>query len=450
MTESPHDNGEPLGRIPYGCGMVAGPKTIVAGTRAGVKFGFETSPHRSALTTSSRTAASRRIALGSYGAEELQSMFSQDPFSSFNSTMGSSVSLGHTSSRSRAEDLGKSPDTHANQLEDEGPPRERAAAALTTAEARDIFSKLDTNSDGKISMMEFILGVRTDGDIAHRLALPTENHREDESRDIYQHVFGDIDWDTSKDISLEEFLSYYEQIRSVSANTCDAEADSSYDELTSIINGAGSEVCICLQEPFCFLLLWLTFCASHSDAMVALGVSAMLLTYECPFCSARLTCLQQKNLEPLMLKDEKGIEGFWIDKRNKTAYHVSRIGPVSDDGSERRKTPSNTLKQNPKLGGELPPMDPRRALQPERMDHLEQVANFLYAKVGPLPEVMVRVRLRIFDTKTWASWKQRQREAAWGEAKSLIRIAASNAGKTGHGGGLETEGSDDNGPRSLK
>ena len=374
-------------------------------------------------------------------------MFSHHPSSSFNSTVGSSALLGHTSSRSRAEDLGKSPDTHANQLGDEGLPRERAAAALTAAEARDIFSKLDTNSDGKISMMEFILGVRTDGDIAHRLALPTEDHREDESRDIYQHVFGDIDWDTSKDISLEEFLSYYEQTRSVSANTSDAEADSSHAELESIINGAGSQVCICFQGPFCSFLLRLTFGDSHLNAIVALGVSAMLLTYECPFCSACLTSLQAKNLEPLVLKDEKGIEGFWIDKRNKTAYHLSRIGPVSDDGSEGRKTTPNTLEENPKLGGELPPMDPRRALQPERMDHLEQVANFLYTKVGPLPEVMVRVRLRIFDTKTWATWKTRQREAAWSEAKSLIRIAASNAGKAGQGEGLQTEGSDDNGPR---
>ena len=143
-----------------------------------------------------------------------------------------------------------------------------------------------------------------------------------------------------------------------------------------------------------------------------------------------------------MLKDDAGIEGFWIDKRNQTAYHVSRIGPISNHESETR---INTLDQNPKLGGELPPLDPRRALQPERMDHLEQVANFLYAKVGPLPEVMVRVRLRVFDCKKWASWKKLQREAVWAEAKGMIRIAASSTAKNS-----EAEDSDIDAPRSAK
>jgi hypothetical protein len=129
----------------------------------------------------------------------------------------------------------------------------------------------------------------------------------------------------------------------------------------------------------------------------------------------------QKNLEPLVLKDEDGIEGFWVDKRNKTAYHVSKIGPVSNDATGN---PNIGLQQAPKVWGELPPMDPRRALQPERMDHLEQVANFLYTKVGPLPEVMVRVRLRVFEGQQWASWKKIQQQATWAEAKSLIRVAA--------------------------
>lgn len=153
----------------------------------------------------------------------------------------------------------------------------------------------------------------------------------------------------------------------------------------------------------------------------------------------------KKSLEPMMLKGEDGIEGFWVDKHSKTAYHVSKIGPISTDnpqvpstrtgghGSPTRsqtRNPSqrkNTLEADAHVGGELPPMDPRRALEPERIHHLEHIAQFLYAKVGPLPEVMVRLRLRVFDAPHWQKWKQAQRDGTWAEAKLLIRAAAATA-----------------------
>ena len=70
-------------RIPYGCGVVAGPTTIVAGVRAGVKFGFETTAKASAV----RSAPASRITLGTYGSEELRAMFSDSPIRSLNSSL---------------------------------------------------------------------------------------------------------------------------------------------------------------------------------------------------------------------------------------------------------------------------------------------------------------------------------------------------------------------------
>jgi hypothetical protein len=70
-------------RIPYGCGVVAGPTTIVAGVRAGVKFGFETTAKASAV----RSAPASRITLGTYGSEELRAMFSDSPIRSLNSSI---------------------------------------------------------------------------------------------------------------------------------------------------------------------------------------------------------------------------------------------------------------------------------------------------------------------------------------------------------------------------
>ena len=71
------------GRIPYGLGVIAGPNTIVAGSRAGIKFGFEVSSHKN---STGRSTAAERIALGTYGAEELQSMFGDSLASTTNRT----------------------------------------------------------------------------------------------------------------------------------------------------------------------------------------------------------------------------------------------------------------------------------------------------------------------------------------------------------------------------
>lgn len=219
--------------------MVAGPATIVAGTRAGVKFGFETSRHGLAHAKPFHITASRRIALGSYGAEELQSMFNQNSLS-FNSTMDSCASI--SVNASSAANARKSSDTQATQLDVVG---QRRGPVITKAEAEDIFSKLDTDSHGKISMMRFVHGVRTNPDIARRLQLPTEHHREYECRDMFQHVFGDVDLDMSKNISLDDFVAYYEQRMGLSSDIYNAGCDPNYDELESIIAESSKQVPWC-------------------------------------------------------------------------------------------------------------------------------------------------------------------------------------------------------------
>jgi len=94
-SSSANDSQIDQGRIPYGCGVVAGPTTIVAGVRAGVKFGFATTTKAPVV----RSAPAGRIALGAYGAEELRAMFSDSPMSSLsaslNRTMPSSFGSTH-------------------------------------------------------------------------------------------------------------------------------------------------------------------------------------------------------------------------------------------------------------------------------------------------------------------------------------------------------------------
>ena len=160
----------------------------------------------------------------------------------------------------------------------------------------------------------------------------------------------------------------------------------------------------------------------------------------------------KKTLEPMVIQDEAGIAGFWVDRHNNTAYHVSKIGPVGSTslaakpgaknidtsadlrhllvessglrGSAKEAEKSqwkNVLVADQALGGELPPMDPNRALEPERMNHLEHIASFLYEKAGPLPEFMVRLKLRVFDMHAWKTWKQRVCDEFWSEAKQMIQ-----------------------------
>ena len=99
-------------------------------------------------------------------------------------------------------------------------------AELTMDEARGAFNALDTNSDGKISMLEFVRGLRCMPDLARKLHLPTVIRQEEESRKIFQHAFGEMDVDLSKNISLDEFLSFYlRPIRSAEDGSTPRDAD---------------------------------------------------------------------------------------------------------------------------------------------------------------------------------------------------------------------------------
>ena len=133
-------------------------------------------------------------------------MFNQNPFLSLSSTHGSNTSLALTTSRTSASGLEESSlAAQRNQLavSEIGPEAgQGGAVVLTEVEAKDIFARLDSNSDNKISMIEFVHGLRRNADLARRLGLPTEIHQEDESREIFQHAFGDMDMDLNKNISF--------------------------------------------------------------------------------------------------------------------------------------------------------------------------------------------------------------------------------------------------------
>lgn len=80
---------------------------------------------------------------------------------------------------------------------------------MTTTECENIFARLDMNADGRISVMDFINGLRCHPDIAQRLQMPTSTHQENELRKIFEHSTGAMGSDFGKTIGLHEFISYY-------------------------------------------------------------------------------------------------------------------------------------------------------------------------------------------------------------------------------------------------
>lgn len=105
-------------------------------------------------------------------------------------------------------------------------------------------------------------------------------------------------------------------------------------------------------------------------------------------------------LDPVALNHKSPVDGFWIHGDGGMAYHLVQVAPVREDGDgempwmegghaalkERGKswyaTNHPLLKSVFGMGGELPSMEPTHALEPERVQHLEEVSSFLYNKLG--------------------------------------------------------------------
>jgi len=80
---------------------------------------------------------------------------------------------------------------------------------LGREESKQIFKEIDANGNGEISQIEYIKALRKDKTLADRLGLPCEIKQEDESRRVFQYMYGEMDKDDSKSINLEEFVAYY-------------------------------------------------------------------------------------------------------------------------------------------------------------------------------------------------------------------------------------------------
>ena len=89
--------------------------------------------------------------------------------------------------------------------------RSREMPGLRRAELIRIFEALDKNENSEVSMAEFIKGLRQSEELAHKLGMPVVSHQEHESRTVFQLAYGDMDADSSKSISFDEFWSYFRE-----------------------------------------------------------------------------------------------------------------------------------------------------------------------------------------------------------------------------------------------
>ena len=93
------------------------------------------------------------------------------------------------------------------------------AAFQPTSELWDLFSSLDANRDGTVSRAELILALRRGDTGANEFfGLSSTVRQEDGTRDAFERVFQELDQDSSKSVTWEEFLAFAMRNRS-SSNT---------------------------------------------------------------------------------------------------------------------------------------------------------------------------------------------------------------------------------------
>jgi len=82
-----------------------------------------------------------------------------------------------------------------------------------------IFDKMELNGDGTVNKRELIKSLKRDHEVADFLGLPTDIHQEDGSRDAMEKFFQEVDKNGDREMSWEEFKSFFE-----SRATVDSEA----------------------------------------------------------------------------------------------------------------------------------------------------------------------------------------------------------------------------------
>lgn len=80
---------------------------------------------------------------------------------------------------------------------------------LTDAQARETFTKIDTNRDDYLSTAEYFGALRRHADVAEILGLPVPWRQESAARTVVQRTFAAIDTNDDKKLSRAEFGAFY-------------------------------------------------------------------------------------------------------------------------------------------------------------------------------------------------------------------------------------------------
>merc|ERR1712048_235278 len=87
---------------------------------------------------------------------------------------------------------------------------------------KEAFALIDGNGNGKISRAEVIKACRESEKVRNLLGLPKVIRQEDGSRDQFEAVFQRMDKNESKDVSLDEFSSFFCSYASTRASESDS------------------------------------------------------------------------------------------------------------------------------------------------------------------------------------------------------------------------------------
>lgn len=80
---------------------------------------------------------------------------------------------------------------------------------VLTAKLKEIFQRVDTSGDGKISKIELIKACKRDGQIADFFGL-ARSIQEGATRDAMENIFQAIDEDSSREIDWNEFQRFFQ------------------------------------------------------------------------------------------------------------------------------------------------------------------------------------------------------------------------------------------------
>jgi hypothetical protein len=82
---------------------------------------------------------------------------------------------------------------------------------------RALFDQIDRVGSGSLTRRDIIVAIRRDGEkkrqLREILGFPDHIYQEDGTRDVFEHVFQEMDFDGSNDLSFEEFYEYIETTR---------------------------------------------------------------------------------------------------------------------------------------------------------------------------------------------------------------------------------------------